>query len=136
VVPVASARMVCEMQCRLSSAQLAIGRGELDLATKWLAEVEDFLHRAIACGALVDPWNILGFQGQFSLFPAPENSVPDHRLEQLIELMEQLVGLYSRLWSAAAAADDQALQESLSKRLARLTAWWDQYAPTSIESVE
>lgn len=136
VVPVASARMVCEMQCRLSSAQLAIGRGELDQATKWLAEVEDFLHRAIACGALVDPWNILGFQGQFSLFPAPENSVPDHRLEQLIELMEQLVGLYSRLWSAAAAADDQELQESLSKRLARLTAWWDQYAPTSIESVE
>ena len=123
VVPVASARMVCEMQCRLSSAQLAIGRGELDQAAGWLAEVEDYLHRAIACGALVDPWNILGFQGQFSLFPSPENSVPDHRLEQLIELMEQLVGLYARLWSAAAAGDHAQFTETLSARLARLTAW-------------
>ena len=35
-----------------------------------LDEVEDLLHRAIECGALVDPWNILGFGGQFSLFPA------------------------------------------------------------------
>ncbi len=136
VVPVASARMVCEMQCRLTSAQLAIGRGELDQATAWLFEVEDHLHRAIACGALVDPWNILGFQGQFSLFPAPENSVPDHRLEQLIELLEQLVGLYARLWSAAAAGDHAPIQETISARLGRLTAWWDQYAPTSIESVE
>jgi len=136
VVPVASARMVCEMQCRLTSAQLAIGRGELAQAAQWLAEVENYLHRAIACGALVDPWNILGFQGQFSLFPAPENSVPDHRLEQIIELLEQLVGLYARLWSAAAAGDHGQLQETISSRLAQLTAWWDQYAPTSIDSVE
>ncbi len=136
VVPVASARMICEMQCRLSTARLAIGRGRLEQASVWLTEVEDFLHRAIQCGALADPWNMLGFQGQFSLFPAPENSVPDHRLEQLSELLEQLVGLYARLWSAAAAADDGALQEALSARLERLTTWWDQYASTSVEGVE
>ncbi len=93
VVPVASARMACEIQCRLTTAHLAIDRGELERAAQLLVEIEDYLHRAIECGALVDPWNILGFQGQFSLFPSPENSVPDHRLEQLVELMEQIVGL-------------------------------------------
>ena len=45
----------------------------------------DLLHRAIECGALVDPWNILGFGGQYSLFPAAENSVYDHRVDELID---------------------------------------------------
>ncbi len=136
VVSVASARMACEIQCRLSTGHLAIDAGELDRAATLLVECEDYIHRAIACGALVDPWNILGFQGQFSLFPSPENSVPDHRLEQLIELMEQIVGLYARLWSEAAARNQATLQASLSSRMHKLTAWWDQFAPTSVESIE
>ncbi len=136
VVPVAAARMVCEIQCRLTTGHLALDAGDPDKASTLLVEAEDFLHRAIECGALVDPWNILGFQGQFSLFPSPENSVPDHRLEQLIELMEQIVGLYARLWSEAAARNEESLQAVLSHRMSELTAWWDQFAPTSIESIE
>ena len=101
-----------------------------------VAEIEDFLDRAIECGAMVDPWNILGFQGQFSLFPAPENSVPDHRLDQLVALMEQIVSLYARLWSEAAVRDDGRLQTDLAVRMARLTEWWDKFAPTSVESIE
>jgi hypothetical protein len=136
VVPVAAARMVCEIQCRLTTGHLAIDAGQLERASGLLAEIEDFLHRAIQCGALVDPWNMLGFQGQFSLFPSPENSVPDHRLEQLIELMEQTVGLYARLWSEAAAHNEAQLQASLSRRMSSLTAWWDKFAPTTVESIE
>ncbi len=136
VVPVAAARMVCEIQCRLTTGHLAIDAGQLERASSLLVEIKDFLHRAIQCGALVDPWNILGFQGQFSLFPSPENSVPDHRLEQLIELMEQTVGLYARLWSEAAAHNDEQLQASLARRMDALTAWWDKFAPTTVESVE
>jgi hypothetical protein len=136
VVPVASARMACEIQCRLSTSHLAIDAGDLERAAALLAECEDFIRRAIACGALIDPWNILGFQGQFSLFPSPENSVPDHRLEQLIELMEQIVGLYARLWSEAAAQDQAELQSSLSRGMHKLASWWDQFAPTSVESIE
>ena len=33
------------------------------------------MRRGIACGALVDPWNILGFQGQYPRFTALEDSV-------------------------------------------------------------
>jgi hypothetical protein len=136
IVQVASARMACEIQCRLTAGHLAARSGELDRASALVVEIEDFLHRAIECGALVDPWNILGFQGQFSLFPAPENSVPDHRLYQLIEIMDEIVGLYARLWSEAAARVDHRLKAELSGRMGELVQWWDQFAPTSVESIE
>ena len=136
IVPVAAARMACEIQCRLTTGHLAIERGDLSQASSMLDEIKDFLRRAIECGAIVDPWNILGFQGQFSLFPSPENSVPDHRLDQLIELLEQIVGLYARLWSEAAARDDKPLQTSLSRRMGELTRWWDKFAATTVDSIE
>jgi hypothetical protein len=136
VVPVAAARMACEIQCRLTAGHLAIDADDLQPASKLLAEIEDYLHRAIECGALVDPWNILGFQGEFSLFPSPENSVPDHRLEQLIELVDEVLGLYARLWSEAASRSDDSLQAALSDGMGKLARWWDQFAPTSVESIE
>ncbi len=136
IVPVAAARMACEIQCRLTTGHLAIDAGQLAKASEMLFEIESFLHRAIECGAMVDPWNILGFQGQFSLFPAPENSVPDHRLDQLIGVLEQVVGLYARLWSEAAMRDEATLQSSLAERMGELTRWWDQYAATTVESIE
>ncbi|MBI3838793.1 MAG: hypothetical protein HY288_12780 [Planctomycetia bacterium] len=136
IVPVAAARMVCEIQCRLTTAHLAIDEGNLPQASTMVAEMQDFLTRGIECGAIVDPWNILGFQGQFSLFPSPENSVPDHRLDQLIDLVEQIVSLHARLWSEAAARDDGPLQSDLSRRMVKLTGWWDQFAATSVQSVE
>ncbi|HTM53575.1 MAG TPA: hypothetical protein VL175_06075 [Pirellulales bacterium] len=136
VVPVAAARMTCEIQCRLTTGHLARQSGQLDRASQMLVEIEDFLTRAIQCGALVDPWNALGFQGQFSLFPAPENSVPDHRLDQLIELVDQILGLYARLWSDAAARDELALADDLATRMERLAAWWDEFAMSSVDSIE
>lgn len=136
IVPVAAARMACEIQCRLTTGHLAIDAGRLEEAQSLLVEAEDFLRRAIECGALVDPWNILGFQGNFSLFPSPENSVPDHRLEQLVEIVEQIVGLNARLWSEAAARDDAAVQAQTSRRMQALARWWDKFAPTSVESIE
>ena len=41
---------------------------------------------------MVDPWNILGFGGQYSLFPAAENSVYDHRVDELIDLVNEIFG--------------------------------------------
>ncbi len=136
VVPVPSARIACEIQCRLTTGDRAIGEHELQHAADVLAEIEDFLHRGIECGALADPWTILGFQGQFSLFPSPENSVPDHRVDQLIELMEQVMALYAKLWSEAAASQQAELTEHLSRGMRKLTQWWDQFAPTSVEGIE
>ncbi len=136
VVPVASARMACEIQCRLTTAHLAIERGRLDEGLALGSEVEALLERAIHCGAMVDPWNVLGFQGQFSLFPAVENSVPDHRIDQLIETVEQIFELYCRLWSETALRGAAGIDSELARRMQRLAEWWDSFATTTVESVE
>lgn len=136
VVPVASARMRTEMNCRLTAGHLLADRGQLGEAARLLPEVEDLLHRAIQCGALVDPWNILGFGGQFPLFPAVENSIYDHRVDELIELISEIFGLYARLEKAAAATGQTELRQRLSDQLAALAAWWDKFATTEVGGVE
>ena len=116
VVPVASARMQSDIECRLTSAHQEIDRGRLDAAAALLSEIEDLLHRAIECGALVDPRNILGFDAQFSLFPAVENSCHDHRVDELLELMDDIFALYARLEKEAAAAGETELRRRLLRR--------------------
>jgi hypothetical protein len=135
-VPVASARMLCEMYCRLTLGHRAIDRGDLGVVALYLPEVEDQLHRAIQCGALVDPWNILGFDAHFSLFPAMENSIRDYRVDTLIELVEQIFSLCARAWSEAAARDDAALEKRFSDTFDRIANWWDQYATPMVSSVK
>jgi len=136
IVPATGPRMICEIHCRLTTGQLAIERGALDQALQTVVEIDDILRRAIHCGALVDPWNILGFQGQFSLFPSPENSVPDHRVDQLIELMQQIFGLMARLWSEAAARQVPEVEAAVSRRMGELARWWDQFASQTVEGIE
>jgi hypothetical protein len=136
VVPVASARMACEMRCRMAAAHLAIDRGELAQAAAQLPPIENLLRRAIECGAMVDPWNILGFGGQYSLFPAVENSVYDHRVDELLDSMSDIFMLYVQIHKAAAAAGDVGLQEVLSRSLGELARWWDQFASVEVGSIE
>ncbi len=136
VVPVASARMQCEISCRLTAAHLAADRGQLDGAAESLPRIVDLLHRGIQCGAMVDPWNILGFGGQFPLFPAVENSVPDQRIDELIELIDEIFELHARLEKEAAAAGRRDLQETLSDSLLELAQWWDKYAAPEVGGVD
>lgn len=136
VVQVASARMRCEIDCRLTTSHLAIDRGELAPAAALLPEMEDLLHRAIQCGAMVDPWNILGFGGQFSKFPAVEDSIHDHRVDELLELMNDLFALDARLIEESAAAGENGLRGQVSKRFEKLARWWDQFASTEVSEVE
>jgi len=136
VVPVASARLTCEIRCRLSTAHLAIDSGQLDRVPALILEIEDILHRAIECGALVDPWNILGFGGQFSLFPALENSIRDHRVDELIDLISAIFSLYARLQKEAAAAGQTGFEQSLSDNLRALARWWDKFATVEVSTVD
>ena len=136
IVPVASARMLCEIHCRLTSAHHAVDRGLLDEAVAELPRMDDLLERGIGCGALADPWNILGFQGQFSLFRALENSVRDHRVDVLLGLMRQIFGLHVRLVSEAAAVGRIELCDHLRQRLETVAQWWDQFASIEVGSVE
>ena len=92
--------MKCDIHCQLTTAHLAIEAVHDAAAENSPPATTPFpswkrrprcwrnrstvLHRGIECGALVDPWNILGFGGQYGLFPSPENSVYDHRIDELI----------------------------------------------------
>lgn len=136
VVPVISARMQCDIHCRLNTAHQGIEDGQLDRAAELIPEIEDLMHRAIGCGALVDPWNILGFGAQYSLFPALENSVHDHRVDELIDVVGELFDLYVRLEKEAAATGSGELQEAMADGLDRLAVWWDQFASVEVGSVE
>lgn len=134
-VRVPAARMLSEIYCRLTAGHDAIDSGELTRTAENLQEIVTLTHRAIECGALVDPWNVVGFAGNFSLFPALENSVHDWRVDELIELMEQVLDLAARAWSESAAIDDSEMEKVFSTLLARQTQWWDQFATYSVEGV-
>jgi hypothetical protein len=135
-VRVASARMLTAIYCRLTSGHDALDRDELEPVIEDLEQVEDLLYRAIECGALVDPWNVVGFAANFSLFPALENTVHDWRVDELIELVEQILDLAARAWSEAAAVDNTALEQRFSTILSRLSQWWDKFAAASVEGVK
>lgn len=96
----------------LTTGRLLIEKGALSQARLLVLQIEDLLQRGIACGAMVDPWNILGFQGQFPRFTSMEDSVHDTRIEDLIRIVDRLLLFYSRLLSEEAAAAPAAAGKS------------------------
>ena len=134
-VRVASARMLSQIYCRLTDGHRALDRRDLQQVSSYLPEIEELLHRGIECGALVDPWNVVGFGGNFSLFPALENTVHDYRVDDLILLVEQVLDLCSRAWTEAAAVDNAEYEQEFSTTLGRLSDWWDQYATAAVADV-
>jgi hypothetical protein len=151
IVPVTSARLRCDMHCRLSRAQWEIQSirspaapqssgaersAGLNRAVELVDEVWDLLQRAIECGAVIDPWNILGFGGQYSLFPAVENSVYDHRVDELIDLVGSVFACLVDLQKEAAAAGIAALEHAVAQRLSALAEWWDKFAVIEVSAVD
>lgn len=136
VVPAASARMWCQIENRLAACELALNADDLNRASQLLQEIGQWVQRGIACGAIVDPWNILGFDANFSLFPAVENSVHDHRTDELVALVEQVFALESRLWGEAATHDDLSLARRVATRFRETVDWWRKYAAHEVSGVE
>jgi hypothetical protein len=134
-IPAASVRLLSEILGRLATGQLLVGRGQLAKAAPLLPEAESLLRHGIACGAFVDPWNILGFQGLFPLFAAREDSIRDGRIDELVHAIEQIFNLYSRLVSEAAALGEQSLNETLLANLRHLGLWWDRFASVEVSEV-
>ena len=99
-----SVRFLSEVLGRLAVGEVEAELGQLESAARRLPEIIDLVRRGIDCGALPDPWNILGFQGLFPLSPAREDSVRDNRLDELCHVIELSFNLYARLMSEAAAA--------------------------------
>ncbi|GIW82154.1 MAG: hypothetical protein KatS3mg105_3961 [Gemmatales bacterium] len=134
-IPVASLRILSEMEIRLTSGQQAIDRGQLEEAAAYLPEIEDLLHRGIACGALADPWNILGFQALYPIFQSQQDSVPDQRIDELIDLVADIFSLYARIMSDAAGTGQTSLVERLTPALKKFADWWDQFASIEVSDV-
>ena len=135
-VPVASARMMCRIDCAITAGRQALNRGERDRAMAELDAAVDLIHRGIACGAIVDPWNILGFDANFSLFPALENSVRDHRVDDLLTKIERIGDLFARSWSDAAAANDLKVANGIRSRYDEFTEWWHQFASHEVAAID
>ncbi|APZ96172.1 hypothetical protein [Fuerstiella marisgermanici] len=135
VIPCASARFESEIQSRLMLIQRAVRSSDLATARTLLTECLDLLHRGIHCGALVDPWNILGFQGMFPLFVAREDAIPDNRVEVLIEVIEQLFDASSAIMAEAAATGQRELHFSVERDFQTLAEEWDSYATTTVSDL-
>ncbi|MGL5097017.1 MAG: hypothetical protein ACRDD1_15610, partial [Planctomycetia bacterium] len=132
-------RLRCEMQIHLTAAERLVDRPAEVRDAAAVAELdaaEDLLHRAIECGAFVDPWNILGFQGQYSLFPAVENSVVDPRVPELLDLVDDLFDKFARVLREAAAAGDEAVRRRVEKQFEQLVDWWDKHATMEVSDVK
>lgn len=135
VIPSTATRFETEIQLRLTLVQLDLDRGRIEHADLMCAEAEALLHRGIECGALVDPWNILGYQGQFPLFAAREDSVPDQRVDKLLALMDQFFNGLSRLSCEAAASGNAPLSAAISERFSRVAEFWDRFATPTISDL-
>ncbi|MBM4068646.1 MAG: hypothetical protein FJ271_06830 [Planctomycetes bacterium] len=134
-ISVASIRLLAEMHLRLALGRLHVERGAFAEAAALLPEVEEHLRRGIECGAVVDPWNILGFQGQYLRFAALEDSVHDHRIDELLAVMSQLFSLYFQVLSNGAAKGNFKGEAHCLEQMKRLADWWDRFATHEVSGV-
>jgi len=136
IIPAASTRFDTEIQLQLTQAILCVDQQQTKEASDCLDAAVDLLHRGIECGALADPWNILGFQGHFPLFASREDAVPDPRIDRLLAMMDQIFNAYSRVECEAAAAGQAELVADLHRRFHTLATWWDQFASTAVADLQ
>ncbi len=135
-VPAASARMVCRIDCLMTTGLRRLREGNLEQASKVPANTFDLLKRAIQCGAVVDPWDILGSGGNFSLYPGPESGVHDSRVDDLVYLIDQMFGYIARVWSEAAAQNQNQIYQQMEDCYAEVATWWRQFAAHTVEAIE
>jgi len=135
-VAAVSARMMCRIDCVMTQGLCRLRCGDLVAAIEVPHVAFDLLKRAIECGALVDPWCILGFSGNFSLYPGPESSVHDTRIDDMLYLVEQLFAYIARAWSEAAARNDSAAYDRMQHQYLEIAEWWRGYAAHTVESID
>ncbi len=135
-VQVPSARVVSLIDCLITSADLHLRVDRLEDSVNLLPQIMDWVHRGIHCGAIVDPWNILGFAGNFARFEGPDSAVHDHRVEDLVRLMEYVFALQSRIWRECAAAGRHDLYEQIESQMTTTANWWRQFAAHEVSDLE
>jgi hypothetical protein len=137
-VPAASARMLARITSRIVIAQGMCRRGDknsLQKAVEILSEAKNLLMRGIHCGALVDPWNILGFAGQFPLHEPGGEALPDSRVDDLIGSVGNLLECACLTWQRSCLESNENIAKKASGLVEELASWWDQYATTSVGGI-
>jgi len=137
LVPAASARMFSRMTGRFVAARQSIGQPPADAAVA-LAELDaaaELLLRAVECGAAVDPWNILGLAGQFPIHEPGGESLPDPRVDDLVDVTESILEGYAAVWRQAALNGQETIAARAVAALERLASWWDRFATTTVSGV-
>ena len=135
-VPAVSTRILSALECVLTEIESMRGQRRSTQVAIKLEKAVSILMRGIECGALVDPWNILGFDSNFSLFPAIENSVPDHRVGVLIEVVDRILAQLARSLCLAAAEKESEVVEDISSNFSQFASWWDQFATEWVGNVD
>jgi hypothetical protein len=144
LVPAASARMAARITGRVVRAQRALREtapdaaasgSAADLALDQLDTASALLLRAVDCGAVVDPWNILGLGGQFPLHEAGGESVTDPRVADLVSITGAILDGYAAVWRQAAAAGTTVAAARAAAAIETLGNWWDRFATTTVSGV-
>ncbi|MEI7698471.1 MAG: hypothetical protein WCK86_01640 [Planctomycetia bacterium] len=135
VIPCLSARFESEIHARLVMVPRLLRGGQADESRRLISEVMTLLQRGIQCGGIVDPWNILGFQGLFPLFFTREASIPDSRVDVLLEIVGQTFDACSLVMSEAAATGRMDLHDSVLRDFRELAEQWDSYATTTVNDL-
>ena len=135
-VPVPSARLIARIDCLITAGNHNLQVNRLEEAAAIPSQVMDLIFRGIECGAIVDPWNILGFSGNFARFHGPDSAVQDHRIDDLVSLIEHVFALQSRIWREAAGSGRKDLCQSAQQQLKSGAEWWRQFAAHEVSDVQ
>jgi len=131
LIPVPAVRFGTEVRLRQTECEFHIRKGDLPNALRLLEEAEALFRRGIDCGAIIDPWNILGYQGLFPIFPSRDDTVRDPRADELIAKMARQFDLYAEL-QAAAAVSGEPEPAVVGARMRHLAEWWDRFATGTV----
>jgi len=146
MVPAASARMAARITSRVVAARQSLRRSSLTaadfpgangfaVALDQLDAATALLMRAVDCGAVVDPWNILGLGGQFPLHEAGGESLTDQRVDDLVGITESILDGYAAVWRQAGLDGPPAAAGRAAAAVEKLGNWWDRFATTTVSGV-
>lgn len=134
-ITVLAPRFMSDMLAGMKLIRFEGEQGRIDAAVQRLPGIVQRLRLGIGCGALTDPWNVLGFQGMFPLSPAREDAARDTRLDDLLAIVERLFESMTLLWAESAAAGDEERVGFVSDRMRELAEWWDKFATHRVADV-
>ena len=130
-----TARLRAGIAIRLGTAETHLRQKRLPDCLRELNDSVGMIRSAVECGALGDPWNILGLGGHFPIFEWSLEGPIDPRLTLLIYLMDKVFQLFASLRRHAAAADESEIEQAAKERMTQLAEWWDQFAAADVSDL-